>query len=625
MTGETIIDQLGSILYKGKSSCQIIGSITLAIVVLFYVYTGASSLNIRVYPLIDRFTYYTNFQAYVISEFADHILLGSLLALWSISAVRRSHVRDISIIILVAVLITVAAFGNELGLDAIALSSLPAIVSLLIYDRIRSARHQARILNVQDYGLFLNHLAVIGLAIGLIALGLSILLISGSSLERSPVRSYAYEIFLVFSAYSPFILLLLISCIPLKLMLSSVLATLRSMKKVSANSTQIDSWLQLRRQTRIAILLIIVVLSIIIAAIPHLPSVNSDMQQVGVDTGAYVTWIDELKEANSMRDILALTFVELNQGDRPLTLLFYFVVHVITRTDPFIVLEFSPLFLAPSLATVMYFLTRQLTSNEVMSLTAAFLTATSFHTLIGIYAGFYANWIGLIIGYLSFIFLFRFLTRDDKRNLIFFGILTVLLLFIHVYTWSVVSLVGGILLTAILVRPAYAGGKRKNAILLLIVLLCTVVIDVVRTNTLQASGGIESDLRAAGQFVGPEQFILRWNNLTYAVTTYVGGLFANFIILGLGLYWVVKTDARKVSSLFFLIFFSVGILPFFIGEYTIHARIFYNMPFQLPAAIVLAGMLIDKRGTILAISVFAWLIAMSAILLANFYLVPPGS
>ena len=77
------------------------------------------------------------------------------------------------------------------------------------------------------------------------------------------------------------------------------------------------------------------------------------------------------------------------------------------------VVDHLPIVLGPALVLVVYFLTREMTSNDLISVLAAFLTAVSFHVLTGIYAGLYANWFALIIGFLSFMFLFKFLKRPS--------------------------------------------------------------------------------------------------------------------------------------------------------------------------------------------------------------------
>ena len=155
------------------------------------------------------------------------------------------------------------------------------------------------------------------------------------------------------------------------------------------------------------------------------------------------------------------------------------------------IIEYVPLVLGPALILAIYFLTRELTSNDITSLMASFLTAISFHTLIGIYAGFYANWFALIIGYLSFVFLIRFLKKPSKLNLIVYSMLIVLLLFTHVYTWTILAIVMGIFLAVLLKFNYYS---RKSIILLLLVVSSSVVIDVARMTITGSSSGIVSDI-----------------------------------------------------------------------------------------------------------------------------------
>ena len=134
-----------------------------------------------------------------------------------------------------------------------------------------------------------------------------------------------------------------------------------------------------------------------------------------------------------LKKFIRQAFVIQSAGDRPLTLIFLFTIAKIVNananlfyTDLFYIIEHVSLILGPALVLVIYLLTRELTSNDITSLLASFLTAISFQTLIGIYAGFYANWLALIIGYMSFVFLIRFLKKPSKLNLISYSILIVL-------------------------------------------------------------------------------------------------------------------------------------------------------------------------------------------------------
>ncbi|MEP0825288.1 MAG: hypothetical protein HRF40_07375, partial [Nitrososphaera sp.] len=380
---------------------------------------------------------------------------------------------------------------------------------------------------------------------------------------------------------------------------------------------------EITAKKRSGYLALCVLLSIIIAIIPHLGTVNPDTRQVGVDTHYYVTWVGALNNSTSAQDFLYQAFVQQGgRGDRPVSLIFIYALQA-TGADLFSLVEFSPLILGPALVLAIYFLTRELTSNTVTSLFAAFLTAISFQTMIGIYAGFYSNWLALIVGNISFIFLFRFLKRGGTTNLALYSGLFTLLLFTHVYTWSILAMVTGIFLIVMLKLNYY---NRRNVGLLLIALVATVGIDLARVGLTGSSGGIEQDLAIAERLVGPNQFTLRWNNLTYTITTLLGGMFANIIVLGLGIFWLLKTEIRNNPlSIFIVSFLSVGVLPFLFGNWAVQARAFYDIPFQIPAAIALAY-IARQHGTMTkSWPIYIWLVTMTIIAVSNFYLISPES
>jgi hypothetical protein len=324
-----------------------------------------------------------------------------------------------------------------------------------------------------------------------------------------------------------------------------------------------------------------------------------------------------------LQEFFQQAFIELQGGDRPLTLIFLFIINEIVNANPSYVIEYLPVLLGPALILVTYFLTRELTSNEIASLLAAFLTAVvSFHTLIGIYAGFYANWFALIFGYLSFVFLFRYLKTSGKSNLLIFSTLIILLLFSHVYTWTIIAIVIGIFLGAVLVFNYY---PRKVAILLILVILSSVIVDIIRTTVTGSSGGVERDIQITQARVGVEQLVARWDNLLDTTQHFLGSIYSNFILLALALYWVLRSNWKVPSDVLLAIFFTIGVVPVFLGDWVVQSRVFYNIPFQIPAAIGLAYILKKQlNGTMIFLPICIWLIAISVRTLSNFYLVPPS-
>ncbi len=212
-------------------------------------------------------------------------------------------------------------------------------------------------------------------------------------------------------------------------------------------------------------------------------------------------------------------------------------------------------------------------------------------------------------------------TESENRGRYVYSVLQVLLLFSHVYTWTIFTIVAVIFLLVLLKLNYY---RKQSIVLLLLVVLSSVVIDVARTTITGFSGGIEADI-AVSKSVGAgfNQFSLRWSNLVYATQVYLGGQLSNPIILVLCLYWLFRADLRQQSSIFIVVFFSLGFLPLFIGDIVIQSRVFYDIPFQIPAAIALTYLWRQSNGTLLLLPIGIWLIAISINAASNYYFVPP--
>jgi hypothetical protein len=292
-----------------------------------------------------------------------------------------------------------------------------------------------------------------------------------------------------------------------------------------------------------------------------------------------------------------------------------------------VTIELVPLMLGPALVLAVYFLTREITlGGELTSILAAFLTAVSVHTLVGIYAGFYANWLAIFIGYFSSVFMFRYLKTPSKIHLAAFSLSLVAVLLAHVYTWDILIFVIGIFLLISLKLGMYA---RKRVFTLILVLLGCFLIDVARATITSTPLAIQHILLRAsvegnGSAIGLlDNFALRWDNIILTQTGYAG-LFGNFAILALGVIWLFVSRLRQQSTIFLFVFLSIGILPLFFGNWLIQSRVFYNIPFQIPAALALTYVVRQYGGGLVFVSICIWLVAISIRAASHFYLVSPS-
>jgi hypothetical protein len=287
----------------------------------------------------------------------------------------------------------------------------------------------------------------------------------------------------------------------------------------------------------------------------------------------------------------------------------------VTGGDPLHITDRLPIILGPFLVLAIFFLTRELTSNDLTSIFAAFLTAVSFHVLVGLYAGFYSNWFALIIGYISIMFLIRYLKKSSISNLISFSFALLILLFSHAYTWSIFALVMSIFLGVFVKQNFY---KRKSGAILFLVILISVATDLARVGITGSSDALESDsLIAKSQGASIEQFSERWKNHSETVWTYYGGLTSNFIILSLTLYWLVIAKKHEIPAILIMTFFSIGILPLLFSGYVIQSRVLYDIPFQIPAAIWISAIRRQSNGSLFVIPICIWLVAISIMAVVN--------
>jgi len=358
--------------------------------------------------------------------------------------------------------------------------------------------------------------------------------------------------------------------------------------------------------------------------IPHQKVMNVDAKDVGVDTHYYVEWNTILNNSKSMDEFIKQSFIIIQHGDRPFTLLFLFVVSQMLNSENLShLIDNIPIILGPVLILIVYFLTRELTSNDIASLFSAFVTAISFHTLVGIYAGSYANWIALAVGYSSLIFLLRSLKNADKINVVvFFGFL-VALLFTHIYTWTILVMVMVVYLLVLLKLNYY---DRKRIIIMLIILSSSIMLDVGRMVLSGAYSGFAYDISpsfGSDLILGFGQFSTRWSTIVDTTQNYYGSLFGNSIIYGLCLYWLLRSQLRDASSIFLMVFLSIGIIPLFFGNWSVQARVFYDIPFQIPAGIALTSIYLRSKHAILALTICVWLVALAVQAVSNFYFVNP--
>ena len=611
-------------------------TIVLVICLFFYLYVIGSFFNITIYPLLNRVTSHVAFQEYVISENLDNIVVIVTTISWFLLSIKNRAIRySLPAAYGVSTMIFAIIIRHSIIFDILVMLSLPLIIGLALYHY--KQRRKERILN-SSVKLALRYISLVIMAINIITIAVSILaLLNAPDFESIAQESYSNQLYLLLSSFATIYIFLLIFCLPVKLLFGQTLKILKlDIVEDDISQTQANNPEQSppRRQTKIGLLLFAMILPVILVLIPQHPSINVDNQDIGVDTHYYVTWVGELARSKSAFDFAYQAFVIQGQdGDRPLSLLFLFLIYHFVGGDLSDVIEYSPIILGPGIVLAFYFLTLELVRNEKIALISALLSAVSLHTLAGIYAGFYANWLALIVGYAGIAFLFRYLRSGRVAELIIFSVLLIGVLFFHLYTWTILAAVAGVFLLTLLVikdkmKPSNTINqftRRRIIWLLIFALVPSVVVDISKVLLTGSSGGLEQDIEIAQRDLGIDQFNLRWEILNITMHHTFGGVFGSFIILILGLFWALKSNMREPATIFLMIFLSTGVIPLFFGSWVIQARVLYDIPFEIPAAIAIYYISRKADSLLVPLAGCAWLVAVSIFTVMNFNLISePG-
>jgi hypothetical protein len=163
---------------------------------------------------------------------------------------------------------------------------------------------------------------------------------------------------------------------------------------------------------------------------------------------------------------------------------------------------------------------------------------------------------------------------------------------------------------------------KRRIIWLLLAILVSIAVDITKVLLIGSSGGVEQDIQLAQTNLGIEQFNMRWLILNTTMHDSLGGVLSNFIILLLGLFWVLKSNMRDPGTVFLMIFLSAGLVPLYIGSWTLQVRVLYDIPFEIPAAIALYYISTRSGSSrLVTLAACTWLVAVSLVTVMNYYFV----
>jgi hypothetical protein len=163
---------------------------------------------------------------------------------------------------------------------------------------------------------------------------------------------------------------------------------------------------------------------------------------------------------------------------------------------------------------------------------------------------------------------------------------------------------------------------KRPILLILLIIGLTISIDVIKDILVGSSGGVQEDIKLTNEFIGVNNLLILLKNIYESVLISHGGIFGNgLVLLVVLLFSIFYLNLRKLPDLLMLSFFSLLIVPIFLGYWNIQVRVLYDIPFQIPFGIALYYLVSATRNTYL---LWAFIMLQTSIgirTLVNFYLI----
>ena len=327
------------------------------------------------------------------------------------------------------------------------------------------------------------------------------------------------------------------------------------------------------------LLVVSVVVSILLVWVPYRPDLNSTGSLVGIDSPLYVGWVSQML-ARSLPQALQYSFVGGLEGSRPLLLIPLYLV-ALAGVSPSQIIEYLPMFLAPLLSLSTYIFVRYGRGSMSLAGLTALFSSVSFYPTVGLWGGYYANWLALIIVYL---FLTGLLVFTRSPSISKYGVvyaLSVALFLTHPWTWVLVVTVS-LIFTISVYREAGRLVQVKSAVGIIIT---GVVLDVVKSWAF-ATTSVAADLTTKIPS-GVGSVLAFWNNLVDALLYTHGGLLSDWIILLLGLLAAFALQFKDHFERLLILWVGVSSIPFAVLDSYHQARILYDLPIPVLLAMTL--------------------------------------
>jgi len=201
-----------------------------------------------------------------------------------------------------------------------------------------------------------------------------------------------------------------------------------------------------------------------------------------------------------------------------------------------IIVKAFPILLATLLTLSSYFLVLMATHNDGRALYSAIFSSTSITVTVGMYAGYYADWLSISMALLCFCFMFRFIELGKQWYLIAASIFFILTNASHTWTWSLMSAGLSLYLLYHVVVDVLIKGQRlqkRKLSGIALILASSLTYDILRRFFVGIGPtGAEIGYMTATSGIKIINLFLLGKNLSYMLDVLVGGLTSNALYFG---------------------------------------------------------------------------------------------
>ena len=362
----------------------------------------------------------------------------------------------------------------------------------------------------------------------------------------------------------------------LRVRLRSVIVTLGEFKRIFwLDTTGADSGLVTHFRI---IFTLAIALGALLSVTLYRPDLNPTMALVGVDAHFYAQWLTQMVQ-QTPGGAISYAMGTASWGSRPMLLIPLYLVVLSGLLTVNQAVEALPFVLAPLLAVATFAFVREGTQNNNLASTSSLLTLFSFTTTLGLWAGFYTNWLALAETYLFFAVFLSCVRLVKPSKVVLLTLASLAILLTHPWTWLLVLSVA--IVNALTLWKNE--GKVKLFESVLVVVVSGIILDLVKMLAFGASSSAQ-DASLNLVHASTSEFLNFWPNVVDGLLFTYTGLLGNTAILGLSLFAIFFLKIEDHFDRLLITWVGISSIPFLLLPAILQTRIVYDLPFPILTA-----------------------------------------